>query len=308
MRRMYWTVAAVIGSTLVCSGEQLEFDAASVKVADPSASRRAATGGPGSGAPGRYSVRAALIDIMKTAYGVADDQISGGPEWLRSTLYEVDAIMPRDTTKERFQTMLQNLLVQRFHLSIHRETQNFPAFALVMAEGGPKFKETGAGAAGGAGSPEPGGAGAAANSRAPTTDPNGFPVLPPGPHTGEILWRGNLLCKFQERSMAYFADRLGIMIYYDVLGPSSRGKAPRVFDKTGLNGKYDFTLEFACERCVAASPTDSPAPADGTAAGSDGPSIYQAVEKQLGLKIVKARDVPLEVLVVDRAERIPIPN
>jgi|SRR5579885_3064825 uncharacterized protein (TIGR03435 family) len=143
-----------MGFVAVCPGEQFEFDAASVKVADPAVfPLQAATGGPGSSAPGRYSVRTWLIDLLKTAYGVPDDQISGGPGWLRagsgSNLYEVNATMPADTSKERFQAMLQNLLLKRFHLAIHRERQYFPAFDLVVAKGGPRLKESAASAAGG---------------------------------------------------------------------------------------------------------------------------------------------------------------
>ena len=243
---------------------------------------------------------------MTTAYGVPYDQISGGPDWLKSDRYEIDAVMPPDTTQPRFQAMLQNLLAQRFHLSLHRETRNFPAFDLVVAEGGPKFQETTPGADGGAPAPEPPSPGAAA-SPGPRTDRDGFPVLPPGPGTGRILWKGNLRFKFQERSMAYFAGTLGSLIQHSA-DPGFGAKSPRVFDKTGLPGKYDFTLEFACGDCVAASAAAPPVAAGGPGAGSDGPGIFPALEKHLGLKAVKAPDVPLEVIVIDRVNRIPTPN
>ncbi len=107
--------------------------------------------------------------------------------------------------------------------------------------------------------------------------------------------------------MAYLADNLGFLIYHAV-GPGL-GKRPRVADKTGLPGRYDFTLEFACGDCVVASPRDgSPIPANGAPAGSDGPTIFEAVERQLGLKLVRSREIPLEVLVIDRADRLPAAN
>ncbi len=103
--------------------------------------------------------------------------------------------------------------------------------------------------------------------------------------------------------MAYFAGVLGAMIYHGV-GPAFGTKRPRVFDKTGLNGKYDFTLEFACPDCVAS-----------TRAGDfekvepfEGPGIFQAIEKQLGLKAVRVRDAPVEVIVIDHADAVPAPN
>lgn len=82
-----------------------------------------------------------------------------------------------------------------------------------------------------------------------------------------------------------------------------------MIDKTGLMGTYDFTLEFACGGCVAASAAGaSSGAADGTAVGGDGPSIFVALEKQLGLKVVKAQDIPLEVIVVDHVDKAPTAN
>ncbi|HLH16478.1 MAG TPA: TIGR03435 family protein [Bryobacteraceae bacterium] len=274
-------------------GQPVEFPAASVKLADSSVPPRPASGGPGTSAPGRYSVRSTLIDLIATAYGVPGDQISGGPSWLHSTLYEVDATMPPDTTKQQFQMMLQSLLAERFHLSIHDEPQDFPAFDLVLLPRGPKFREATEAASTGTANP----------AAPPATDRDGFPVLPPGPHTGRIVRNGNLRFKFQERSMAYLAENLGYLISHSVA--SASGKKPRVNDKTGLLGQYNFTLEFACADCVAASPSaGSPAPAD----HGDGPTIFEALERQLGLKLVRVRDVPLDVIVIDRVDRIPSPN
>jgi uncharacterized protein (TIGR03435 family) len=73
-------------------------------------------------------------------------------------------------------------------------------------------------------------------------------------------------------------------------GPSGR----YVIDKTGLAGRYDFELQW--------TPDDTPA--DSPLAG--GPSIFTAVEEQLGLKLESAR-APVDVLVVDSAEQ-PSPN
>ena len=78
------------------------------------------------------------------AFNVATDQLAG-PAWLRdfasANNYTIVATVPSDTTKEQFEKMLQNLLVERFHLVFHRETRNFPGYELVVDKGGPKFKE-----------------------------------------------------------------------------------------------------------------------------------------------------------------------
>jgi uncharacterized protein (TIGR03435 family) len=123
-------------------------------------------------------------------------------------------------------------------------------------------------------------------------------------HIPDRFEGGDLRFRFQERSMAYFADVLGLMIRRAV-GPISGTKTPRVVDKTGLSSKYDFTLEFGCGGCVAAARADGSRPAEETA---DGPNIFVAIEKQLGLKAIKAPDISLEVLVVDHVDRIPTPN
>src|SRR5579871_1715116 len=85
-------------------------------------------------------------------------------------------------------------------------------------------------------------------------------------HIPDRFEGGDLRFRFQERSMAYFADVLGLMIRRAV-GPISGTKTPRVVDKTGLSSKYDFTLEFGCGGCVAAARADGSRPAEETADG-----------------------------------------
>jgi uncharacterized protein (TIGR03435 family) len=84
----------------------------------------------------------------------------------------------------------------------------------------------------------------------------------------------------------------------------------RVIDQTGLTGTYDFTLHFSCELCQFTAtngtmPPAVPQPAD--SAGGE-PSIFVAVQKQLGLKLVKIKEVPLDVIVVDHADKTPTAN
>jgi uncharacterized protein (TIGR03435 family) len=92
---------------------------------------------------------------------------------------------------------------------------------------------------------------------------------------------------------------------------------PRVVDKTGLTGKFDFTLEYASSIPLPGNlpllanrppPDPSAPPAASDPAGVGGPSIFTAVEKQLGLKLVKTGSVPLDVLVIDHADKVPTEN
>jgi uncharacterized protein (TIGR03435 family) len=87
----------------------------------------------------------------------------------------------------------------------------------------------------------------------------------------------------------------------------------RVIDKTGLTGKYDFILEYC--RGMGARAANLPLftgrgqadpPAD--TLGSGLPNIFAALEKQLGLRLENARDIPRDVIVVDRVDRVPVEN
>jgi uncharacterized protein (TIGR03435 family) len=80
-----------------------------------------------------------------------------------------------------------------------------------------------------------------------------------------------------------------------------KGVQPRIADKTGLTATYDFTLEFA----GSFTPMES-APAATDPAGA--PDIFTAIEKQLGLKLVKVPDLSVETLIVDSADKVPTEN
>jgi uncharacterized protein (TIGR03435 family) len=124
--------------------------------------------------------------------------------------------------------------------------------------------------------------------------------------------------QYQERTMAEFVSNLGFVI------GSSQGKSvtegflqPRVVDKTGLTGKYTFILEFynGGMANLAARLLPRPAEPDGgkatSADASDpggGPTIFAAIQKQLGLRLDKTADVPLDVIVVESVEKIPTPD
>jgi uncharacterized protein (TIGR03435 family) len=79
-----------------------------------------------------------------------------------------------------------------------------------------------------------------------------------------------------------------------------------VIDKTGLTARYDFTLEFTLDMTGIALPPGFPAAADNSAS-DPGSDVASAVEKQLGLKLTPTKG-KLDVIVVDRAEKIPTEN
>lgn len=285
--------------------QQPAFDAASVKLAGPEVRQPwTITGGPGTNDPGRFRApRISLFDLIPRAFGVSTDQIIG-PEWLHDpsgSAFTVVATMPPDITKEQFQKMLQNLIVERFRLVFHHETRNFPGYELVVDKGGPKFKEV---------TPTPN----APQNRGTLGIVGGkeFPDLP-GPLTITLSNGGLRRTKYQERTMEEFVSNLGFLI------GSSQGKSvmdgelqPRVVDKTGLIGSYTFVLEYYDASLAAIAARFRPGASQGVPVASDptesGPPIIEAIQKQLGLRLNKTNNIPLDVIVVDRIEKLPTPD
>jgi uncharacterized protein (TIGR03435 family) len=78
--------------------------------------------------------------LIEQAYDVRDFQVTGGPSWLGSQQYDVNAKIEGEPTKEQLRGMMQSLLADRFHLQVHREKKEMPCYALVVAKGGSKLK------------------------------------------------------------------------------------------------------------------------------------------------------------------------
>jgi uncharacterized protein (TIGR03435 family) len=97
------------------------------------------------------TVNLALHALIQFAYGVPESQILGGPTWLDSIMFDIDAksdsavdaqvrVMPAEQARHQKQLMVQELLADRFQLKVHQETRQLPVYALVVAKDGPKFK------------------------------------------------------------------------------------------------------------------------------------------------------------------------
>jgi uncharacterized protein (TIGR03435 family) len=286
---------------VACTGiisAQPKFDAATVKLDTRGIKvgfNVAVRGGPGTSDPGRFNISYGqpLKQIMAKAYDVPVDQIAG-PAWLDDVpgkLYTITATMSPDITREQFLLMLQGLLAERFHLALHHETRDFPGYALVVASDKPKLKEW---------TPDPNAdqAPGAAN----TFDEQGFPRLAPNQASGFRVLRkegtASRVFETHHQSMAEFAKGLGQALRQAGIADGT-GPTPRVVDKTGLSGTWDFRFQY-----------------DGTFVGpgqtasefNDGLSFFTEIEKQLGLKLVKTKGVPVDVIVIDHVEKIPTEN
>lgn len=302
----------------------LTFDAASVKPAAlpaPDGSGRiimaGPSGGPGSKDPGRVRYPfISLKNLLMEAYDVKGLQIQG-PAWLDTERFDLNATMPPETTKEQFRAMLQNLLAERFKLTIHRETKEFPMYSLAVARNGPKMKES---APVPAAQDDSGAAPPPAMPAGPIAiGPDGFPALPAG--RGRLflmMLSGRARLVGQQQTALDLATRLTTIL------------SRPVSDTTGLTAKYDFTLTFSTEGIAPTGPMGQgaggvmvsvapPAPSGGGGGGGGAapaslpeadtppPDIFKALKEQLGLTL-EPKKGPVELIVIDHIEKTPTEN
>ncbi len=132
-----------------------EFEVASVKPAPANGNADTTPrGGPGTSDPGQITYeRTWLRYLVADAYAVRTDQVSG-PDWTKTEAYSIVAKIPPNTTRDKFNLMLRNLLAERFHLTIHRETKMEPVYVLLVAPDGPKLKRASADSAAAAAAPD----------------------------------------------------------------------------------------------------------------------------------------------------------
>ena len=127
-------ILVVIGSFVVFGqpAAPLKFEVASVK---PSTEQRFKMVRP---LPGRLTADAPVQLLMQNAYGVQPFQIAGGPDWVNSEHYQIEAKADGKASRDQILLMLQALLEDRFQLKIHRETRQLPVYALAISKSGPQ--------------------------------------------------------------------------------------------------------------------------------------------------------------------------
>ncbi len=241
-----------------------------------------------------------MRQLLIRAYGVKPYQVAGLP-WMDkdNERFDIVAKVPPGTTADQFNVMLQNLLAERFNMVVHHESRDVVGYELTVSKGGPKFKESPIATAAPSAPP------AAGDSKEPPrvktqTASDGYRELAPG-STGMIMFGIPGGSRFSARQQP-------ISALTNVL-ESPLGKP--VVDKTGLAGKYDFNLSFSRDERTSANIVGNPGPS--AAAGpidavSDAPpDLFTAIQDQLGLKL-EQKKIPMDVVVVDRAERVPKEN
>jgi uncharacterized protein (TIGR03435 family) len=264
-------------ATQTTAGPLPSFEVASIKL-----NRSGELNGGMSTPRGRLTAwNARIRNYVAFAYHVQTFQVTGGPGWVDSDKYNIEAKedeavtekiekLPYQQRMDQLRLMVQSLLAERFQIKVSHQTREGPAYALVVTKDGPKFQ------------------GQKPGEQYPNgiAGPNGVPM---GSHAMG-LGPGGL--RGQGISMAQLVGALS--------GQVSR----RVLDQTGLKGVYNISLHWtpdpganpmATGRGIsgadAAPPPDSP-----------GPSIFAAIQEQLGLKLEPTK-APVEIIVIDHIER-----
>jgi uncharacterized protein (TIGR03435 family) len=228
-------------------------------------------GGPGSSTPNRIDyVGVTLQSLLQRAYNVKAQQISGLGS--HDERYDIAATMAPGTNAEQLRLMLQHLLAERFRVSLHWETETMRVYLLTVAKGGPRLK----------------------------------PPLKlqehPDDEEGKAARRQEML---EELKAAMARNQVSGPFQVWTLASATVEKFVRelssrvdrpVVDRTGLEGLYSFSLDWL---------PDGSKPRENIPLS--GPSIFIALEEQLGLHLQPATQ-EAEILVIDSVEKVPTSN
>jgi uncharacterized protein (TIGR03435 family) len=209
-----------------------------------------------------------LMSYLTIAYQLRPTQVSG-PDWLSTEFLDMEAKSDRTCTVDELHVMLQNLLLERFHIKLHRESKDQPAYALVVDKGGRKLTDH---------------------------DPADKVTLPILGSFGKINGSNITMTYFTfylsntlDRTVV---DRTGLDGHYDF-------KA-----EWGFEGMPGMQMAMPPASPVAAG-TGTPVemPASALSSLSNLPSIFDALKHQLGLRLDPIK-IPVERLVIDHIETL----
>jgi bla regulator protein BlaR1 len=235
---------------------------------------------------GRLIADAPLAVYIEFAYKIklTDEQgysmLVRLPNWVSTDNFEINAKAEGNPTKDQMRLMMQSLLAERFKLAIHFETQQIPALALILdhpGKTGPKLR------------PHSEGPPCEVPAALKETEPSSKNfVYPPICNLVAASPKGNhgMLMGTRNATMKQIGDAIASV--------GDQGRP--VVDRTGLRGRFDFTLEWTPD---ANSPVSSNV--GGFPAGKTF-DLLEALKVQLGLKL-KSTNATIRVPVIDRVER-----
>jgi uncharacterized protein (TIGR03435 family) len=226
--------------------------------------------------------------LIATAYSVREFQISGGPGWINSDRFDIDAKvddalvaqlqkLTRQEQQAQQALMIRPLLADRFKLQFTRSTKDGSVLALVTTKGGPKIKQVPA--------PDP----QATPPGSPLPPPargSGPPTPPPGSTMMTMGQSGLMTLNMRAAPIGNLVNMLSMQT------------GQQVVDKTGLSGYYDVTLQFTADAGAFRGGPPPPGAGDSDAGGT---SIFTALQEQLGLKLDSAK-APVDTITIDHIE------
>lgn len=200
-----------------------------------------------------------LKNLIAFAYNAREFAISGGPGWVNSDRFDIDARAAHSSPPEnspapqQMRERLKSLLAERFQLAIHTESKEQNVYALIVGKNGPKLHEA---------------------------KPESNPMI-------------------RKRGTSIIGEGVGMQML--VINLANSLDRP-VLDKTSLTGRYDFKLEWSLEALDVASPIAATGAEAPTAPQPNGPSLFAALQEQLGLRL-EPEKAPVETLVIDHVAR-----
>jgi uncharacterized protein (TIGR03435 family) len=258
-----------------------KFDVVSIKACKPGGA------GGGDSSPGRLHIGCGILantdktgliqvaynryaDGQLTSYGVIP--IEGGPDWIHSESFEIDAKSDGHPSIQMMEgPMMQRILEDRFKLKIHRETRQGPVYELALGKGSLKLKPLQEGRC------------------TPVFVGRPLPALPDGQHRCRNLVSPRSV-NFEGGTLAMLAGLLALILDRPVI------------DKTGITNYFEIQLKFSPDDSAPSRPAIPDPGAPATVRAPDDPGIFQAIQEQLGLKLVPAKG-PVDVLVIDHIKR-----
>ena len=221
-----------------------------------------------------------LKQIISYAYGLSFDQeLSGGPGWIRTDKFDIEAKpdetetaalskLSHDDLDEQMRLRVQSLLAERFKLTVSFERKDLPVYKLIVAKGGLRCAKV------------------AAKTPLAALPPPRFhwaalpPPPPPQSYTPPTPAEAHILTQTMHMRTQYWP----FWMVVTALGHEPELGGRPVIDNTGLEGSYDCEASWSRE-------------------GSDGqgPSLFTAIQEQMGLKLEPAKG-PVEVLLIDHIQ------
>jgi uncharacterized protein (TIGR03435 family) len=210
-----------------------------------------------------------MLDMIRVAYNLDPELVSGGPSWLEMDRFDVFAKAPEKSTAESRRQMLQSMLEERFHLTVHNDSRPMPAYGLTAKKH--QLKEAS-------------GEGDTGCKFTVQNAPSGPPAA------GAPIQMPTLVYTCKNMTMAAFATAL-----LNAPAAAQYLNNRLVVDQTELKGAYDFAIHYTPKFPAGFQVTGEAIP------------LPDALEKQLGLKL-EAATAPMPTVVVDKVDRTPTPN